>query len=246
MNRNILILAFLILTPALAVHAQWLRYPTAGAPRLPNGALDLTAAAPKTSDGRPDLSGLWLANPERGTGVSFAGAPLPALFRNIGAQLKDGLPYRPWARDLTNARQADNLKDSPDGQCLPLSILWLQSHLFPSKIVQTPGLIVVLYEKGVDYRQIFTDGRPLPRRSATVVFRLLVRKVGARHAGCPNKRLPRRSVGRPQRQPDHGIGEDHRAIQAPELRQPRNRSHRRRSQSLHGAVDRHDQPAPDG
>jgi hypothetical protein len=162
MNKNILIAAFLILAPAAGLHAQWLRYPTAGVPRLPNGQPNLNAPAPKGADGKPDLSGVWLANPESGTGVSFTGAPLPALFRNIGAQLKDGLPYRPWARELTNARQADNLKDSPDGQCLPLSILWLESHLFPSKIVQAPGLVVVLYEKGVDYRQIFTDGRPLP------------------------------------------------------------------------------------
>ena len=34
----------------------------------------------------------------------------------------------PWARALTEARQADNMKDSPDGRCLPLSTLWLHSH----------------------------------------------------------------------------------------------------------------------
>ena len=102
---------------------------------------------------------VWLAN-RRVTGVSFWRAA-PAVQKHRGAA-QDGLPYRPWARELTNARQADNLKDSPDGQCLPLSILWLESHLFPSKIVQASGLVVVLYEKGVDYRQIFTDGRPLP------------------------------------------------------------------------------------
>ena len=45
---------------------------------------------------------------------------------------------------------------------MPLSPLWLHSHLFPSKIVQAQDLVVILYEKGVDYRQIFTDGRPLP------------------------------------------------------------------------------------
>jgi hypothetical protein len=162
MKTVLLILTFAVTVPAIGLHAQWLTYPTAGVPRLPNGAPNLTAKTPKLADGTPDLSGVWLANPENGTGVSFTGAPLPALFRNIGAQLKDGLPYRPWARDLTNARQADNLKDSPDGQCLPLSITWLASHLFPSKIVQARGLVIVLYEKGVDYRQIFTDGRPLP------------------------------------------------------------------------------------
>jgi hypothetical protein len=28
--------------------------------------------------------------------------------------------------------------------------------------VQTPGLLVILYERNMEYRQIFTDGRPLP------------------------------------------------------------------------------------
>ena len=164
MSRTVWIAAIVIVVvaPALGLQAQWLRYPTTGVPRLPNGQPNLSAPAPKSSDGTPDLSGVWLANPETGTGVSFTGAPLPPLFRDIGARLKGGLPYRPWARDLTNARQADNMKDSPDGRCLPLSNLWLHSHLFPSKILQVPGLVVILYEKGVDYRQIFTDGRPLP------------------------------------------------------------------------------------
>jgi hypothetical protein len=72
---------------------------------------------------------------------SFTGAQFPLLLSNIGAQLKDGLPYRPWARDLTNARRANNLKDGPDGKCLPLGIFFC---LFPSKILQFPGLVVIL------------------------------------------------------------------------------------------------------
>jgi hypothetical protein len=161
MKRHLCILAIAFVTLAPGLGSQWLNHPTAGVPRLANGQPNLSAPAPRTMDGKPDLSGVWRAIAD-GEGVSFAGAPLPALFRNIGAQLKDGLPYRPWARALTNARQAENLKDSPDGKCLPLSILWLHSHLFPSKILQTPGLVVILYEKGVDFRQVFIDGRALP------------------------------------------------------------------------------------
>lgn len=33
----------------------------------------------------------------------------------------------------------------------------------PFKIVQTPGLTLVLYEEMVDFRQIFTDGRKHPK-----------------------------------------------------------------------------------
>jgi len=162
MKKIAWILVIVVAAPVLGVQAQWLRYPTAGVPRLPDGQPNLAAPAPKAADGKPDFSGVWLADPEAGTGVSFTGAPLPAFFRDIGARIPGGLPYRPWARALTAARQADNMKDSPDGRCLPLSPTWLHSHLFPSKILQTPGLMVILYEKGVDYRQVFTDGRPLP------------------------------------------------------------------------------------
>jgi hypothetical protein len=84
------------------------------------------------------------------------------LFTNIGTQLKDGLPYSAWGRDVLNARQADNSKDSPDARGLPLGILWLHSHVSPRKILQLPGLVAILYERFTNFRQIFTDGRPLP------------------------------------------------------------------------------------
>ena len=91
MNRTawIVTLVIVVVAPALGLHAQWLRYPTVGVPRLPDGQPNLSAPAPKTAAGTPDLSGVWLANPETGTGVSFAGAPLPPLFRDIGARLID-------------------------------------------------------------------------------------------------------------------------------------------------------------
>ena len=157
------ITAILLFLPVTAC-AQWLNYPTAGVPRLPDSRPNLTAPAPRTSDGKPDLSGLWEPDTRSATDLSTfqTDAVFPPEWYNIGAQLKEGLPFRPWARDLRAARKADNSKDSPDGRCLPMGLFMDHTNRFPRKIVQVPGLIVILHEKSFAYRQIFTDGRALP------------------------------------------------------------------------------------
>ena len=42
-----------------AAPAQWVNYPTAGLPRMPDGKPNLAAPTPKTAAGEPDLSGIW-------------------------------------------------------------------------------------------------------------------------------------------------------------------------------------------
>ena len=58
---------------------------------------------------------------------------------------------------------ADNNKDNPDAHCLPIGLMQLHQHPQPRKIIQTPAVIVILYEAQGGVRQIFTDGRPLPK-----------------------------------------------------------------------------------
>jgi len=130
-----------------------------------DGRPNLAARTPRAADGHPDLSGVWdaesrgAANPDSPVA---GGAALPPEFVDVGARLKNGLPYRPWGLSIKNARQANGAKDNPDGLCLPISILHMHSNPLPRKIVQTPGLVAILYERNMEYRQIFTDGRPLP------------------------------------------------------------------------------------
>ncbi|HJT89652.1 MAG TPA: hypothetical protein VJ732_17405 [Bryobacteraceae bacterium] len=147
--------------------AQWLNYPTPGMPRLPNGKPNLAAPAPRTANGRPDLSGVWELEPAHcdprsgiGTcGQDYVGGP---EFGNIGARLGSPLPYQPWAAALVKQRAAGQGKDDPVALCQPAGALRLLTYPPYRKILQTPGATVILSERDVTFRQIFTDGRPLP------------------------------------------------------------------------------------
>ena len=149
-------------TPA---HAQWLNYPTAGVPKTASGAPDLTAPAPRAADGKPDLSGLWtmLCPTANGPVMCAPEIAVPQVFGDIGRGVKGGLPYQPWAAELVKARKADYGKDDPTSHCLPGGIAKLHTSALLRKIVQTPGLILFLMERNASYRQIYTDGRPLPK-----------------------------------------------------------------------------------
>jgi hypothetical protein len=155
-----------------ALFAQWPKYPTAGVPRTPDGKPDLTAPAPRTADGHPDFTGVWdyyrerVAPPPIPTGASTGlgpVAPNTSQFFNIGVGLKDPLPFTPWALEVRKKRAAENNKDNPDAHCLPIGLTQLHMHPQPRKIVQTPNLIVIIYESNGGLRQIFMDGRPLPK-----------------------------------------------------------------------------------
>ena len=149
-----------------AAHAQWPTFPTSGVPRTPDGQVDLDGPVPRTADGRPDLSGLWRV-PRPIVGQEQPEAPLPegppvAGFRDVGQNMEGGLPLTPWAKELRAAREADGSKDNPEAHCLPMGNLQFHTQGAPRRFVQTPGLIVILYEASMGYRQIFTDGRPSP------------------------------------------------------------------------------------
>src|SRR5438105_12105659 len=53
----------------LCVQAQWLNQPTPGAPRTPDGKVNMTGPVPRVN-GKPDLAGIWQAQAEpRGPGL---------------------------------------------------------------------------------------------------------------------------------------------------------------------------------
>jgi hypothetical protein len=142
-------LAVALSTPAVA---QWIDYPAPGVPRLPNGKPNLSAPAPRTADGKPDLSGIWQAGRAGQYGYDY----------NVDQNLPAG-SVTPWAESVRKQRVQDFRKDSPLAQCRPVSIPFLNFRGL-SRIVQTPGVVVVLYESpNSPHRTILTDGRELPR-----------------------------------------------------------------------------------
>jgi hypothetical protein len=192
MTHYLKLAGFCALLTALAAPAaaQWPPYPTPNVPHKADGSPDLNGPTPRTADGHPDFSGLWeiyfnsIAAPpapgqvspsrSRQTGGDQLGitpgvapkdpnAPPRATFFDIGANIPGGLPFRPWARALREQRMLRDDKDNPDAHCLPIGYMQLHGHPQPRKIIQTPGLIVIIYESNGGLRQIFMDGRPLPK-----------------------------------------------------------------------------------
>ncbi|MEO5923007.1 MAG: hypothetical protein ABIR70_04185 [Bryobacteraceae bacterium] len=149
------LLGILLLAASTAL-AQWADYP--------GKKVDLAAPAPRTAWDTPDLSGIW----ENVRGAKSAeGKPPLSSFANVGAGFKDGaLPLQPWAAELLKQRRAANSKDNPDARCLPMGLMQFHMHPQPRKIVQTPELLLIIYEANSGLRQIFLDGRALPGKDA--------------------------------------------------------------------------------
>jgi hypothetical protein len=170
-HQRLLLLFALLSTGA---HAQWLNYPNPGTPRLPDGKANLAAPAPRALDGKPDLSGVWhvqptsLAEMERLYGPNIGATNVPGMeidtiskyALNIFVDLKPAdVPIRPETAEALKRRSgADAL-----GTCLPagVPIDYLVSE--PNRMVQSPRLMVILYETDGMTRQIHTDGRTLPK-----------------------------------------------------------------------------------
>ena len=190
-RRKALVTAALVIlgTPSASTSlaAQWLKYPTAGAPRKADGHVDMSAPAPRMADGKPDFSGIWTTgdpNVRRTEGTpSPKDPPAPRdplslkdgqgagdasritnsrQMSNIGVDLPGGLPYQPWLAAIVKDRTANEAKNDPHIRCLPDNFLRAYGLPHLLKFVHKPGLLVVLNEMNAGYRQVFTDSRPLP------------------------------------------------------------------------------------
>jgi hypothetical protein len=147
--QHLILLCFAFPAPVLqaAGVAQWITYPTPGIPRIADGKPNLTAPAPRTG-GHVDLGGVWLK--------------APGIVGRLSAYMPVGstIPVQPWADEAFKKRFPPS--EIPSTKCLLHGVP--DNMLVPEvfKIIQTPGVTVILFEEFNHFRQIFTDGRPLP------------------------------------------------------------------------------------
>ena len=141
--------ALLLCAMAGTAAAQWLSVPLPATPRTPDGKPNLNAAAPRTADGKPDLSGIWRADS-------------PRWNENLAPQGTDA-PMLPAQAELYQHRVQTQGWDRPETYCMPHGVPDAMTVPgLPFKILQMPGVTVLLFEEFHKYRQVHTDGRKLP------------------------------------------------------------------------------------
>ena len=151
MWRSVALAFALICAAGSTAAAQWLSLPVPGIPRNADGTPNLNAPAPRTADGKPDHSGIWLMSRAVNANPNFNLLP-----RGTEA------PMLPWAAELFKRRVATFGYDRPMTTCLPHGVPDAITSPYPFKLIQTPVVTVHLYEEFTKYRQIHTDGRQLP------------------------------------------------------------------------------------
>jgi hypothetical protein len=165
--RLSLFLAFL----ANGALGQWLNHPDPATPRTKDGKPNLSAAVPRASDGKPDLSGVWRTEfAPRGENSADFDVPgdspstFSKYFFNILADFKPAdAPIYPEAAQLARKNAAEGANSSIS-HCLPMGFTLAEIFSFaPFKIIQAPRVIVMMYEVDNTHRQIYMDGRKLPK-----------------------------------------------------------------------------------
>ena len=164
---------------SVTAQAQWLNFPTPGVPRTKDGKPNLTAPTPRTADRKPDLSGVWMHETttiaefkhlfgpliDAEIATSVPGMELDTVHKYGVSMLADFALNQPPLTPLGGKLFLQHLSQrDPARVCAeppPFPLAGFLSE--PIKIVQAPRMTIVLYEAGNMFRQIFADGRVLPK-----------------------------------------------------------------------------------
>src|ERR1700752_4272269 len=118
--KRLAIVAMVCVLWSVSARTQWLDYPSAGIPRLPDGTPDLPGPAPRGADRTPDLWGIGEAGGD--LVMETDGRIRSKYVYNIAEDLPGGAPFLPWAKALYDERQKSLGVGAPSERCLPHGI----------------------------------------------------------------------------------------------------------------------------
>jgi hypothetical protein len=137
---------------------------SATASNAQRGAAPPAKSVPRAADGKPDLSGIWIAGSQPLLIGEAAARAIQEADKAAGrvAPPREPPPYTPAADAKRQEFLARRGIDDPMARCLISGIPRITTRPLPFQIVQMPGQVIVLYEAHHAFRIIPTDGRPHP------------------------------------------------------------------------------------
>lgn len=175
--RNMLVAVCAVTILSGIAEAQWLNYPDPRLPRTKDGKVNLSAP-PLRMNGKPDLSGVWKAEItpveewRRHRGDAAVEISLKSRIEGMGIGTNSIYGFDVML-DIPPGEQAKLLRPAAvermrqrvprSDSCLPLGFPMATLLTPVTKLIQSPTNLVMLLEEGNVYRQIYLDGRPLPK-----------------------------------------------------------------------------------
>jgi len=130
------------------------------------GPATASKPVPRAANGKPDLSGIWIAN---GALRLMAGDEEVKRIQQADAAAgrkplppPEPPPYKPEAEARRQEYLARRGIDDPMARCLLTGVPRISARPLPFQIVQLPDQVIILYEIHHAFRIIPTDGRPHP------------------------------------------------------------------------------------
>jgi len=149
-----------ILAVRLVMALLWLMSAPAGAQAPAAGTQ--AAPIPRTTDGKPNLSGIWQAVNTAAWDIQGHSAQkdIPA-----GQGVVEGnvIPYQPWAAEKKKENFANRATADPETRCFLPGVPRLMYMPFPFQIFQTPTYLAFVHEYVHAVRHIYVNGTAHPR-----------------------------------------------------------------------------------
>jgi hypothetical protein len=116
-------------------------------------------AAPRTQHDTPNLQGIWQVL--NSANVNVLGHPA-SLDGPAGQSVVEGneIPYQESALAKQQENFANRRTEDPERKCFLPGVPRTTYLPYPFEIVQTPGMVTILYEFAHAQRRIYTDGTP--------------------------------------------------------------------------------------